>query len=109
MTKLERDNKTRRDRYKRNPEKYLVYNTANRYNISREYAAELRAKITKCTCDLCESPDVLGNKNDFCIDHCHETGKVRGVLCRNCNLALGYFKDDTGTILKSIKYINKNK
>lgn len=107
MTRLERDNKTRRDRYKKDPEKYLAYNTANRYNISREYAVELRAKISNSTCDLCDSPEVKGYKNDFCIDHDHKTGEVRGVLCRSCNLALGYFKDDVKLLNNAIKYLNK--
>ena len=39
------------------------------------------------------------------VDHCHNTGEIRGLLCRNCNLGLGGFKDNIETIRKAIKYV----
>ena len=39
------------------------------------------------------------------VDHCHDTNKVRGLLCRNCNLGLGGFKDNIETIRKAILYV----
>jgi hypothetical protein len=41
----------------------------------------------------------------LCIDHDHKTGKLRGVLCVNCNSGLGHFKDDTGLLEKAISYL----
>jgi len=40
------------------------------------------------------------------IDHCHESKKVRGLLCPNCNVGLGMFNDDVGLLSKSIEYLN---
>lgn len=39
------------------------------------------------------------------VDHCHETGKVRGLLCHNCNRGFGLFKDNTGALLKAVDYL----
>jgi len=39
------------------------------------------------------------------VDHCHEGGQVRGLLCHNCNRALGLLKDDVDTLQKAIDYL----
>ena len=40
-------------------------------------------------------------------DHCAKTGRIRGYLCRNCNLALGHFNDRIPLIRKAIQYLEK--
>lgn len=40
-----------------------------------------------------------------CIDHDHKTGKIRGLICRKCNLALGLFKDDIKILKSAIEYL----
>ncbi|WP_414170824.1 endonuclease VII domain-containing protein [Streptoverticillium reticulum] len=42
------------------------------------------------------------------VDHCHETDKVRGVLCFNCNSALGKLRDDVGAMRRAIAYLEGN-
>jgi hypothetical protein len=42
------------------------------------------------------------------VDHDHKTGKVRGLLCSNCNLILGYSKDNIQILKNTIKYLKKN-
>ena len=42
------------------------------------------------------------------LDHCHRTGEIRGLLCRNCNLALGNMKDDISRLSKAIEYLKGN-
>lgn len=43
-----------------------------------------------------------------CIDHCHKTGIVRGVLCNSCNLGLGKFKDNIESLQTAIKYLEQS-
>ena len=40
-----------------------------------------------------------------CVDHCHTTGKVRGILCQSCNGGLGLFKDNIDSLRNAIKYL----
>ena len=49
------------------------------------------------------------NKRKLCIDHCHKTNKVRGLLCNHCNTGLGFFKDNTKSLLEAVNYLNNSK
>ena len=57
-------------------------------------------------CAICRTPLDPNCKNRHThIDHCHTTGKVRGVLCSSCNLGLGHFKDDAARLLAAYSYL----
>ena len=58
-------------------------------------------------CDICFTANPRGN-GVFHLDHCHETKKVRGILCTECNMMLGMAKDKTEVLLSAINYLNKH-
>ena len=78
---------------------------ANRYGISFEEAAKLY-EIDNC--EICKkSMSHTNGTEKKCIDHCHETGAIRGVLCYNCNNMLGIV--EVIGVDPFINYLNENK
>ena len=63
-------------------------------------------------CYLCHSEGFLIGKNNhdekLAVDHCHSTGKVRKLLCHNCNRALGLFKDNPELMRRAADYVENN-
>jgi hypothetical protein len=56
-------------------------------------------------CAICRTDDP--GKKDWCVDHCHTTKRIRGVLCHFCNSVLGYAKDDTVVLKAAIAYLKR--
>lgn len=61
-------------------------------------------------CAICGNPETANDKNKktvraLAVDHCHNSNKVRGLLCTNCNILLGHSKDDISILKKAIKYL----
>jgi len=113
----------RRSRYKavrdENPEEYknrsAEYRAANKERIAaqgrksrllvnygitvEEYDTMYQRQDGKCM--ICgKSPE-----NTLCVDHCHTTGKVRGLLCGTCNRGIGLLQDDPKLCLAAAKYL----
>jgi hypothetical protein len=73
-----------------------------------EYRDRLKQQSYLCEiCGLPESRTFKGKPQDLSIDHCHITGKIRGLICNNCNVGLGRFKDSLETLRKAVKYCEK--
>lgn len=64
-------------------------------------------------CAICGNPETVKNYKDvvskLSVDHCHRTGKVRGLLCQNCNKGIGNLKENEDIILKAVEYLRKHK
>lgn len=58
-------------------------------------------------CFICEEEEPADNRI-LSVDHCHNTGRVRGLLCSNCNTALGKFKDDISLLTRAIEYLTRD-
>ena len=85
--------------------KKSAYDLNKRYGLTEEDYLE---KLTKQNfqCAICKT-DQYKKKNwrRFAVDHCHTTGKIRGLLCHKCNAGLGHFDDDTGLLNSAIEYL----
>lgn len=56
-------------------------------------------------CAICTSTDPGHGKRHFCVDHDHETGRVRGLLCKDCNTGLGMFGDSIAALMAAANYL----
>lgn len=56
-------------------------------------------------CGICRYSANMDGPNRLVVDHDHVTGRVRGLLCRSCNLGLGNLKDDPSLLASAIRYL----
>ena len=56
-------------------------------------------------CAICKSEFI--NSKYTCVDHNHTTGKIRAILCHNCNTGLGHFKENTDSLKSAVEYLKK--
>lgn len=96
-------------RFKRNNPLYNVEkHLKGSYGISIEdYNFLLQQQQFKCQCCGIESEKAQRGK--LFVDHCHNSGKIRGLLCQQCNTALGMVKDNVETLYKLATYLLNNK
>jgi hypothetical protein len=98
----EKVNSYKRAHYAKNKNVVKHYKIKAAYNISFEqYEAMKVAQDFKCAICL-----KALEASQFCIDHCHTTGKVRGLLCQTCNRGIGLLKDSTTVLVNAIKYLD---
>jgi hypothetical protein len=76
-----------------------------RYDLEKEdYERILEDQDNKCK--VCGKEfDSNGKRTKLHIDHCHGSDEVRGFLCNNCNIGLGYFCDDPKILQSAAEYL----
>lgn len=72
------------------------------YGLTKEQYLAMLNEQNYC-CKICDEPEKL------CVDHCHTTGKVRGLLCNSCNRAIGSLKENIKSLTKAIEYLKSSK
>lgn len=83
----------------RNNNHNIVY--ANKFKTTPQIISIV---LEKKLCEICGCLSLHKRHN---IDHNHQTGKIRGLLCDDCNIGIGKFKDDIGLIQKAINYLKR--
>ncbi len=113
--KTQRDDHTRwldRQRYKlkkdNNPQEvkdyYRDWHLRKKYNLTLE-EFNILSESQNNLCAICESPE-KSHKN-LVVDHNHNTGEIRGLICSSCNKALGHAKDNKVLLEKMIMYLDE--
>lgn len=82
-------------------------NTAKLYHLKRSYGLSESdvlemIDVRNSQCDICKEVMVKPN-----VDHCHSTGRIRGMLCWNCNTGLGKFRDNIDYLNNAIAYLEE--
>lgn len=76
----------------------------NRFRITPAYYNELLKK-QNYVCAICHRSE---NKEQYLsIDHCHSSNRIRGLLCNNCNFAIGLLNDDPEVIRNAARYVEE--
>ena len=88
------------------------YATAKRYDLKTRYGITLfkyneMLEKQNHKCIICGNS--IFDKVNVAVDHDHITGKIRGLLCKNCNWGLGNFRDNTELLNNAIKYLKEDR
>lgn len=110
----------------KNKEKYNAYmREYNRKNPDARRSVDFKRKFgitvdeyneillnQQGVCAICFKPETSIDHRtkqirNLAVDHCHSSGKVRGLLCSRCNVAIGQLKDDITTLQSAITYLQR--
>lgn len=105
-----RHNKITQLWHKNNQEKSRDLDLKKRFGITlNDYNKMLEEQNGVCAvCKEKETVRLNGKVKRLCVDHDHKTGKVRGLLCMSCNIALGKLKDNSTIIESLLTYIKRD-
>jgi len=94
-------------RIRYDPAKKREYDLSTQFGITtKEYEEMFQKQQGACAiCGTTEFNYSRGKRPH--IDHCHQTGKVRGLLCGHCNIGIGQFFDNVSLLEKTIKYLSQ--
>jgi hypothetical protein len=106
-----RINESQKEWVKKNPDKRKAIQRRADFKAKYGITPEVYDKMLvsqKHLCAICLEHQSKF-KLSFAVDHCHETGKVRALLCTNCNTALGLIKENHQTMQRVISYVMRHK
>lgn len=83
--------------------RYLLW---TKYKMTEEQYLDM-LKLQDGTCKICKGPD-NGPWGKLAVDHCHKSGKIRGLLCAKCNKGLGQFNDNPQLMEEAIRYLTEH-
>jgi Recombination endonuclease VII len=101
----DRLNAARRDKWQSDAEFRARHTSAQlvrNYGLTREQHRRL-VEAQNGVCAICKQ----SSRRALCVDHCHATRQVRGLLCDKCNTALGLFDDDARRMLAAVAYLDR--
>lgn len=86
------------------PEQHRKWSLKSAYGMTLdEYAGMVAAQGGSC--QICQEPPGESSKWILHVDHCHATGRIRGLLCSPCNIAIGLLKDSPLVIERAKQYL----
>jgi hypothetical protein len=105
-TQREKENQRNREWYRANRKRVAAIsrksNLKTGYGMTLDqYESLLQRQGGKC--EICKNAASTGKR--LVVDHCHVTGRIRGLLCSRCNLAIGMFKDSIDALAAAIEYL----
>lgn len=78
-----------------------------KYGLTLEnFDSLLASQNYRCAC--CSRKEPGGRNNQWNVDHCHATGRVRGLLCHSCNVGIGCLGDDLDGLHKALNYLKRH-
>lgn len=96
----------RKERAK-DPERFRDYDLRSRMKLKPGTYQEMYARQNG-KCAICERPNGgQRGKYRFHVDHCHDSGTIRGLLCHNCNVGIGNLKHSEKLMLKAVEYLRR--
>lgn len=109
--KADQQRKEKSKKQKENPkfyEKEKDRSLKKKYGITLENFKEME-QMQDGRCAICRGLNIQKNKKGHLfVDHCHRTGKIRKLLCGNCNAAIGYARENIEILERMIAYLNKH-
>jgi hypothetical protein len=92
--------------YANDPDKYRVRERRNKYGIEQAEWLEL-FKNQDERCAICRAKTPRVKNRHWHTDHCHNSKKIRGILCHPCNTGLGLFGDDVEVLSRAVQYLRR--
>lgn len=104
--RYEANKESRKVQMRANGPKHRFASRLKKYGITEERYYELQT-LQRNRCQICRR-DENGGRGRWHIDHCHKTGKVRGLLCSNCNVGLALMGESADQLRRAADYLERH-